>query len=112
MGLVDNLPNILSFGKLVGVGHAHGRYVFRVCLHLNLGANPRTSVIMIAMLAERGNLFDATVLTSVSATLFGTIAGVAAMDVKIAAETVPELYRQFFDSRIVNDAHLYYSAIS
>ncbi|KAK7450121.1 hypothetical protein VKT23_013003 [Stygiomarasmius scandens] len=102
IGLVDNLPNILSFGKLVGVGHAHGRHVFRVCLHLNLGANPRTSVIMIAMLAERGNLFDATVLTSVSATLFGAIAGVAAMDVKIAAETVPELYQGLSSSYAVS----------
>ncbi|THV02043.1 hypothetical protein K435DRAFT_963307 [Dendrothele bispora CBS 962.96] len=84
IALVEKLPSLLSFGKVIGVGHAHG------------------SVIMIGMLAERGDLFNATVLTSIAPVLFGVTEGLAAMDVKIAAEVVPERYHGLESSYAVS----------
>ncbi|KAF5319885.1 hypothetical protein D9758_017856 [Tetrapyrgos nigripes] len=69
--LIDNLPSLLKFGKIVGVAHAHGR------------------VVMIAPIAERGNIFDATV---------GTAAGLAALNIQIASQAAPEMWLSIKDT--------------
>ncbi|THU99469.1 alpha/beta-hydrolase [Dendrothele bispora CBS 962.96] len=83
VALVKQLPSLLSFGKIVGVGHAHG------------------SVVLIAALAQEGNLFDATVLTSISSTTAGLSAGLAGMDIEIATEAAPEIWQNLESSYAV-----------
>ncbi|THU91784.1 hypothetical protein K435DRAFT_863073 [Dendrothele bispora CBS 962.96] len=109
IALVEQLPSVLKFGKLVGVGHAHG------------------SVIMMQMLAQRGNLFDATVLTSIASSTLGATTGIAAMNLQIASESAPEFHEglssaytvsggwtsdqttfyhfPFFDADVLDDLH-------
>jgi len=45
-----------------------------------------------AALVQQGNLFNATVLTSISSSLVGLSAGLAGMDIKIATEAEPEIW--------------------
>ncbi|KAF5336269.1 hypothetical protein D9758_016051 [Tetrapyrgos nigripes] len=78
--LIDNLPSLLKFGKIVGVAHAHG------------------SVVMIALIAERGNIFDATVLTTISVATVGTAAGLAALNIQIASQAAPEMWSSIKDT--------------
>ncbi|KAF9061668.1 hypothetical protein BDP27DRAFT_1428718 [Rhodocollybia butyracea] len=72
--LIDNLPSLLTYGKIVGVAHAHG------------------SVVMIALIAEKGNIFDATVLTAIAEATAGLSAGLTALNIQIASEAAPELW--------------------
>lgn len=51
-----------------------------------------SSVVMIALIAEKGNIFDATVLTSIAEATVGLSAGLTALDIQIASEAAPELW--------------------
>jgi hypothetical protein len=47
---------------------------------------------MIALIAQKGNIFDATVLTSIAEATVGLSAGLTALDIQIASEAAPNLW--------------------
>jgi Trk-type K+ transport system membrane component len=51
-----------------------------------------TSVVMIALIAEKGNIFDATVLTAIAEATVGLSAGLTALNIQIASEAAPDLW--------------------